>query len=299
MGQEALDHCNGGKDESAPGDSGRTVVYTNRYRLNLTYREAYSLLLRDVYHFRSLIWQYFRRDFVSSYRGTFLGVLWRIILPLVPASVYIVLQHLGVFSEVVDMPRALYVASGLAFWTLWSSSLSVTMNRPDSQSYLIKKVKVPLAVVYLTGMGQVLFDFALQMGLVIVLMLAYRTGLGWNWLLLPVLFLPVAMFGFGLGLLLSFFNPFVRDLKNVVVIILRYGLFASAVVFPLPMHGWVRLVVTANPMYHFIEGSRQILVRGDLNHPVAYFAWTTAAFAILAFALKKIYSVEHRLVAAL
>jgi len=276
-----------------------TITYTNRYKLNLSTREAARQLVHNIRHFRTLIWQYIRRDFVASYKGTVLGVAWKFILPLVPMSVYIWLHVLGVFQGDVGMPRAIYVVVGLTFWELWAGSLQLSLNRLQAEANLIKKVRVPLIIVYLTGLGQLLFDTLVRLVLLIALLLVFSIQPSWTWLLLPVLAMPLLLLGMGLGILLSFFAVFTQDVRNIVTILVRYGMFVSAVIFPLPMDGVVGSIVLANPMYHLVNESRLILVHGSLPNPVPYTLYVTASIVICLFAFKKTCSMEERLAWAL
>lgn len=271
------------------------VVYTNRHNLNVPFRQAYSRLFREAYHFRALIWQYLRRDFVASYRGTVLGFLWRIILPLVPMSVYVLLYFVGVFRRGVGMPRTLYVVIGMTFWLLWTNSLSVSMNRVSGQATLLKRVKLPMIVVYLTGLGPILFDLLLHLLLTVVLLLVFGMPFRWTWFLLPVLAMPVFICGVGLGVLLSFFAVFLKDLRNIVLVLIRYGLFASAVIFPLPTTGKAGIVLAVNPMYHLIENSRNLIVYGTMAGWRAYLVCVAVGVCICLYAVKKITTMEDRL----
>jgi ABC-type polysaccharide/polyol phosphate export permease len=276
------------------------VVYTNRYNLDMSFKKAYIDMFEDIYRFRALIWQYIRRDFVASYRGTFLGFIWKLILPLVPISVYIFLQLLGIFTTATGMNKALYVACGMTFWSLWAESLSVTLDCLSRQSSMIKKMKVPLIIVYITSIGQILFDTLTRMALVIALLIIYGQTFHWTWIALPVIALPCLVFGFALGVLLSFFAVFTKDVKNVVSIIIRYGLFASAVIFALPMDNpIVERVALCNPMFHLVDGTRNLLVTGTLTYPVYWTFCSIVGVALCLLALKKASSMEERLVWAL
>ena len=275
------------------------VVYTNRYKLDLTLGRALGQLRHDIHRHRSLIWQYFRRDFVASYRGTLLGVAWKIILPLVPLSIYVFLYLVGVFRREVGMNAALYVVAGMTFWSLWAEVLSVTLNRLTSQANMVKKMKVPMMVVYLTGLGQVLFDTLVRFALLTVILILCAEQLSPWCLLMPIMALPFLFFAFGLGILLSFFAVFTRDVTNVVGIIVRYGVFVSAVIFPLPMDGRIGRIIMWNPMFHLVENTRSVIVTGSLTTPRAYAVCSVVALLLCAFAVKKACSMEERLVWAL
>jgi ABC-type polysaccharide/polyol phosphate export permease len=124
--------------------------------------------------------------------------------------------------------------------------------------------------------------------------------LSWTWIALPVLALPCLMFGFSLGVFLSFFAVFTQDVKNVVSIVIRYGLFGSAVIFALPMQNeTVSRVVLCNPMYHLVNGTRNLVVTGELTHPMRWALCVAIAFLLCLLALKKASSMEERLIWAL
>ena len=120
-----------------------------------------------------------------------------------------------------------------------------------------------------------------------------------SWLLIPVIALPLLIFGAGIGILFSFFAVFSKDVHNVTTVLIRYGLFASAVIFPLPMDGAIGTIIGFNPMYHMVDGTRHLLVGQPLPHPLAYTVCVLAGLLVFLFAIKKTCSMEERLVWAL
>jgi lipopolysaccharide transport system permease protein len=220
-------------------------------------------------------------------------------MPLVPMSVYVLLHVLGVFRSWTGMPRVLYVVAGMSFWTLWSDIVSVSVARLNNEVEMVKRLRAPLIVIYLTGVGQVLFDTMVRLALLVTLLVCFGAGFGWQWLMLPVLLLPLFAFGLGLGILLSFFAVFTRDVNNAVAIVLRYGVFLSGVIFPLPAMGTIGKVVQLNPMFHMVDGARSLVVNGYMPNVWAYCLCAAISVCICIFALNKSYSMHQRLAWAL
>ena len=82
----------------------------------------------ELLHHRELFANLFRRDFRAKYKGTFLGVLWSLVNPLVLMGIYtLVFSVLFPVSKIHHYP--LYLLSGLAIWVFLSASLPTSWAR--------------------------------------------------------------------------------------------------------------------------------------------------------------------------
>ena len=96
----------------------------------------------ELLHHRELFANLFRRDFRAKYKGSFLGVLWSLVNPLVLVGIYtLVFSVLFPVSKIHHYP--LYLLSGLAIWVFLSASLPTSARSLLDNANLIKKVRFP------------------------------------------------------------------------------------------------------------------------------------------------------------
>jgi len=274
---------------------GLNVIYTKDYRLNASYLEVFHFYVQSLKKYHKFIRVNFQKNFKASYQQSFLRILWKIILPLVPVSVYVVLQELGLLKGNAEMPRVIYVVIGMTFWQLFSASLSSAMNAPEKEKAMLKKINIPFILFYLSALGTVIFDYLVRVVLIWALLIIFKTPFSLIWFTLPFLFIPLALLGSTLGIFISFFSVFVGDIKNIVDICLRYGLFASGVLFPLPSTGMLVQILNYNPVYIFLDNLRQLIVFSEFSS-LKYFSIAFIGLLVATIVIfKKLYTLESRL----
>lgn len=270
------------------------TIVSAKNRLELGFLEVMRGIKRDIFNYRLMLKQQIRREFSSAYRDSYLGLAWKLLLPVLPVSVYVLLQYYGIFHSTSEMPRVLYIVIGFTFWSFLSSVMTNTMNRLESQSTLLRKVNVPLCVVYFSGVGQILFDFLVRSVFLILVLLYYNQYLSLHLLWLPVLIIPFFMLSFGLGVLLSFFIIFVRDLRHIVTVLLTYGVYMSGVIFPAPEVTFLKKIFEWNPIYILIDDTRRIILGMQPLNIQFFWIWCVFALVLFVFSLHRSYLLEER-----
>src|SRR5881275_2938340 len=124
----------------------------------------------DVYRYRELLGNLFRRDLQAKYRGSALGVLWTIANPVLLMGVYLlvfsVVWHAG-FAAGGHYP--LFLLVGLATWTFFAASLQSSARSMLDNANLIRKTRFPRQLVPLSVVGAHLVSFAAMLGLLLVI----------------------------------------------------------------------------------------------------------------------------------
>jgi lipopolysaccharide transport system permease protein len=271
------------------------IEYTSSYRLDAGYCEVFKFYTKSILKYKQFVWANFVKNFRASYEQSFLRIVWKVILPLVPVSVYVALQFAGVLRGTTEMPKVLYVVVGMTYWQLFSSSLVAVMNAPQRDSAMLKKMSLPFVLFYISNVGEVVFDYLIRTLLIWCLLLYLGTGFQVSWLVLPLLFIPFVLFATGVGIFLSFFSIFFGDVKNIVDIFIRYGLFVSGVIFPIPYTTGFGSILLYNPVYVLIDSLRNYLVLGSLTNFNIVLGIFALIVLLIVFVLKRLYSLEPRL----
>lgn len=218
--------------------------------------------LRQVFRYRNLIEQMVRRDILTRYKRSVLGVAWTMLNPL---GTMIVLTI--VFSQafgVNERSYPTYVLSGLMAWTFFAQTTNAAMLHLVWGGSLIRQIYVPRTVFALSAVGTGLINMTLSLVPLILVMLVTRVPIKLTILLLPVPVLFLAMFALGLGLLLSTVAIYFADVAEMYQILLTAWMYLSPVIYnieivPEPFQTWI---VRLNPMYHLITLFRALITPG-------------------------------------
>ncbi len=175
-----------------------------------------------------------KRDFKQKYKGTFLGMIWSVLSPLLQLLVLRI-----VFTEFFgrDMPNyTTYLLSGLIVFNYYTESTKGSLRALSSNRGIILKIKTPKYLFLLSKNMASLINFLII--LPIFLFFAAIDGIQFSFsfflLIYPILLLPV--FCFGIGMILSALQVFFNDTSyfyDIVIILLRYlsAIFYDADIF--------------------------------------------------------------------
>jgi len=220
-------------------------------------------------HHAGLIAQLTGRDIQARYRRSWLGLAWLVLAPLLMLAIYtLVFRHVFQVrwsaSGEGNLAFALRLFTGLAVFNFFAECANRAPHLVLEQPSLVKKVVFPLEVLpwvsVLSATAQLLTAGA-------VLVLLRWLGMGsvpWSVLALPLVWLPLVPLCLGLGWGLGALGPFVRDVGQVIGMLVSALVFISPVFFPveaLPtrLQDWMWL----NPLAPIMTQTRLILLDGD------------------------------------
>jgi ABC-type polysaccharide/polyol phosphate export permease len=127
-----------------------------------------------------------------------------------------------------------------------------SMTIINNESYL-KKVYIPKLLFPMVTLGVELINFLFSLTSLIFLALILGADLGWSMLLLPFALFLLAIFMFGLIMLVSIITVFFRDLSHILQIGLLGLFYLTPILYPVSLiSGWVSEVIKLNPFYYFI-----------------------------------------------
>jgi lipopolysaccharide transport system permease protein len=183
----------------------------------------------DVYRYRELFANLFRRDFQARYKGSALGVLWSLLNPLVLLGVYLLVFGLIFPSKTPHYP--LYLLAGLACWIFFATSLQSAARSLVDSAELIKKVRFPRQLVAFSMVATQAVTFAVMVAILVVLSLVFVPGArGPVWLALPLAVLFAAEVA-GLALVVACLNVLFRDVEHVLTAALLPWFFVTPILW--------------------------------------------------------------------
>jgi ABC-type polysaccharide/polyol phosphate export permease len=239
----------------------------------------------DVYRYRELLGNLFRRDLQAKYRGSALGVLWTVANPVMLMGVYLL-----VFGVVWKSPfangdnYALFLLSGLVLWTFFAAAVQSATRSMLDNANLIRKTRFPRQLVPLSVVFAHVVSFAAMLGLLLVInFVALSRVRGTEWLAIPLCVLFIGLVS-GIGLLTASLNVLFRDVEFIVAALLVPLFFLTPVLYGLDTvsskHRHIGEVIHwVNPLSPAVQAVRAPLFLGTLPH------WTDALYLVLASAV--------------
>ena len=212
---------------------------------------------RDLWRYRELLYILAWRDVVVRYKQTAIGVAWALLRPALTLLVFVIFRQLGGFEAHGLAPEAVLVLAAVLPWQLFSTALSECSTSLIENGSLISKVYFPRLLIPAAAAVTALVEFAITLGLLVLLMLWYGMPLGWQLLTIPLFVLLALSVSFGLGSFLAAMNVRYRDFRYIVPFCLQFTLFISPVAFTTTdvPERW-RTLYALNPLAGIIDGFR-------------------------------------------
>jgi lipopolysaccharide transport system permease protein len=235
-------------------------------------------ILTPVTHNR-LVKNFSRQDFTSQFTASVGGFLWLFLTPIanivIYAFVFSYIFKIRAIEGFGETSFVLFLMVGYLPWFAFGESIGKSTTLLLEKATLITKVKFPVQVLPISGTLVPYLTHAI--GLVLLLLyLAANSYSNVLWLLLPFIFLMQLLFTIGLVAILSSLSIFLRDLQQLVSLIITIWFFLTPIIYPLTMiqNESVRSFFVWNPMHNFINLYREIILLGEfslINLQVAFF----------------------------
>lgn len=223
----------------------------------------------DVYKNRRLVFKLAKNDFKTKYAGSYLGIIWAFIQPIVTILVYWFVFSVG-FKPTMDnvgVPFVLYLVAGIVPWFFFQDALVGGTNALLEYNYLVKKVVFNISVLPVVKVISALFVHGFFVMFTIILYLFY--GHYPDLYYLQILYYSLCVFLLVLGLCYATCAVviFFRDLTQIINIVLQVGVWLTPIMWvaenALQDHPLLQKVLQINPMYYVVSGYRDSFIMKD------------------------------------
>ncbi len=254
------------------------------------------ILVQDLYNNKILIWNLAKNDFKTKYAGSYLGIIWAFIQPVVTLLVYWLVFEFGlkIGSPTQGVPFMLWFSCGLVPWFFFSDAINNAMYCYFEYSYLVKKVVFKISILPIIKIISSLFIHIVFIGFIIIIANVYNFYPN-KYIVQLVYYIFCTFF---LVLAISYSTSaivlFFKDLSQIINILLQIGMWATPIMWSYTIvpekYKWI---VKLNPMYYIVEGYRDTLINHiwffDKYFQTIYF-WiiTIGIFGMGAFIFKKL-----------
>lgn len=239
----------------------------------------------SIWNNRKLVMSLARNDFRTKYAGSYLGVVWAFIQPIVTVLVYWFVFAVGFRSgDVAGYPFVLFLVVGIVPWFFFSDAVNGANNTFFDYNYLVKKVVFSIDILPFVKVLSALMVHALFV--LIALILVIVTGY------CNVLFLPQLLYYIicnlcivsGLAYLNSAIIIFFKDLGQFInIFVLQIGVWITPIMWELEtkLPEKLQIIFKLNPVYYIVDGFRDSLLRHRWFWEGDKFLWTIYFWGII------------------
>lgn len=219
----------------------------------------------------SLITQMTKRDVISRYRGSLIGLAWSFFNPLLMLAIYtfvfstVFKARWGVGHEETRAGFAAIMFVGVIIHGLLAECIIKAPGLVLGNVVYVKRVVFPLEVLPWVAIGSALFHALVSFVVLMVAQLALGHEIPWTAVFFPIVVLPLVFVAMGFGWLLAATSVFVRDIGMITGLFTTALMFMAPVFYPLSaLPKEFRWYILFNPLTFIIEQGRAVLIAGEM-----------------------------------
>lgn len=226
-------------------------------------------LLKEIIKKRKLIWDLSRADFKKRFVGSYFGVVWMFIQPLVTILIYFFIFQLGFKSvpPVPDVPYVLWLIPGIIPWFFYSEALNCVTNCLQEYSYLVKKVVFQVEILPIIKLISCMIVHGCFLVIMLLVFLCYGRFPMVTWIQILYYTFAASMLALAFGYLTASINVFFKDMAQIVSICLQFGMWLTPIMYDADVfakdYPWVISLLKVNPFYYIAAGYRDSMLTGN------------------------------------
>jgi lipopolysaccharide transport system permease protein len=253
----------------------------------------------DLLASRELAWRLMVRDISAQYRQSLLGFAWAFLPPIFLAAGFTMANDSNVISVgKTDIPYPAYVMFSTALWQTFVDALNGPVQAVTLAKPMLARVNFPREAIILAKLGEVFFNFAIKLILIVGLFVWFKVPVAWTVILAPVALVHLILLGTLIGTLLSPLGVLYQDVQKGLTMITGFWLFITPVIFPVPKQGSFSVLVNLNPVTPLLVTTRELATTGVLSDAPGF--WLVSILTIvglfltwIAFRLAMPYVIER------
>lgn len=193
-----------------------------------------------------------------------------IINPLVQAAMFALILSQVISGRLPDMDDnqlayPIYLLSGTLAWNIFTEVITRCVNVFIENGNLLKKMVFPRICLPMIVMGAAVVNNLLLMGAILLILAVMGFVPGLNVVWLPLLMLVTLILSLGIGLILGTLNVFIRDIGQIVPIVLQLGWWFTPIVYPVEIiPAPILPLMKLNPMFWLVQGFQKAVLYNQM-----------------------------------
>lgn len=219
-----------------------------------------------------------KTNFKLRNEGSYLGILWYLLEPLCFFIIILLIGGAINLNPIEFYP--LYLFLGLIMFNFFINSTVLASKAITDNSQLLKNIRLTQEPLVMSCVFQFIFSHLIEM----IIFLAFMVYFDANFLNL-IFYLPIflffTLFVLGLSFMLAAVGVYISDLSNIWAVAVRLLWFLTPIFYVVPPSSLYQKINYFNPMFHFINISREIIIYN--NMPQLHTLFSAVFFSLLSF----------------
>ncbi len=239
------------------------ILLLAAFSIFLRFYDRIVILPAELYQNRELIWKLAKNDFKSKYAGSYMGIVWAFIQPVVTVLVYWFVFTIGGRAPSGDKgyPFVLWLIVGIVPWFFFADALGQGTSALLSYQFLVKKVVFKISILPIIKIISAFFIHVFLVAVTIVLLIlnGYYPNIYW----IQIFYFSACAFLLVLGM--SYITcsvvVFFRDLGQIISIALQVGVWITPIMWDIEtLSRPLQIIFKLNPVYYLVDGYRMALL---------------------------------------
>jgi lipopolysaccharide transport system permease protein len=259
------------------------VIYTPESLLRHPLK-LFKQMWQDLLASRELARRLMVRDISAQYRQSFLGIIWAFLPPIFMATGFTLASNANVINVgKTDLPYPAYVMFSTALWQTFVEALNGPVQAVTVAKPMLARVNFPREALILAKMGEVFFNFAIKLILIVALFIWFHVSVSWTVILTPIALIHLVLLGTFIGILLAPFGVLYQDVSKALTLFTGFWLFLTPVVYSVPDAGTFGFLVKLNPVTPLLVTARELATTGVVSEPWRF--WIVSVITIVSLLL--------------
>lgn len=257
--------------------------------------KSFIYFIKLIFLQKHLIISMARREVATKYVGSLLGFIWTFINPIVMIFVFWVVFSVGFKVQPTnDVPFVVWLTAGMASWFVFSDIVNGSANIIVANAHLIKKTQFHSQILPVVIIASCLITHLVFLLVLLGLIVFQKMPFSFYYFQFLYYLLCMCVLALGFGWIVSALNVFIRDVGQIVGVVLQIGFWATPIFWDINiMPQKIQTILKLNPMFYIVQGYRESFIYFNpfWNHPyqTLYF-WVLASiiFVVGALTFKKL-----------
>ena len=216
-------------------------------------------LFKNLYSYRELLKSNVKKEIRGKYKGSFLGVLWSFVNPLLQVLVYAI-----VFPYIMRVKTEnylQYLIIGIIPWPFFTTVISQGIITIRMNSGIIKKVYFPREILPISVAASGFVNFLISCIIILLFCIFGGVGISWHLILLPLIAMIQFIFSLGLIFALSAINIYIKDTEYIIQFVINMLFYATPILYSETLFPEnIRWILYLNPMTEIVNAYRDIFM---------------------------------------
>ena len=237
-------------------------------------------VFKELYNYRELLKTNVKKEIRGKYKGSWLGIIWTFLNPLLMLAVY---SFVFPYILRVDVENyTIFMIVALIPWNFFTTAIQTGTGSVVANGNILKKVYFPREIIPISITTSQLVNFLITCIIMFIFIIFSGIGFSYHLLLFPLLVIIQYIITLAITFILSAFTVFVRDVDHFVSVILMLGFYATPIVYQASMLPQkFQIFLKINPMAQIVEAYRSILYYHQMPDMTMLLIWGSASIILL------------------